>query len=420
MRSIARLTGALAITLAGCVPTGAPEPTADPTSPPILPSTLTPATATPTPSVVTLWVPPPFAPDPATAAGALLIDRLAEFEARHPGTRLDVRVKEQDGPAGLIETLRAAAAVAPSALPDVIALDPSDLAAAARDELVEAYPAPLPPPEAGDWYAFALEPATIDGTLFGVPSAAQTEILAFDPARFTRPPADWSAILSGPAPFLFPAADPTAALTISHYLDLEGSLTQEDGSPALDPGVLETVLTFYGSAYNAGVLPLTSRQYETAGETWTAFNEGRAASVVAPLEAWMADSNGSAAVPLPGREPRGVALAEPWMWAVVGSAVQTQEAAVALVEWLSDPFFLGPWTHALGMLPPNEFALQAWPSTPDATLVGQVIAIARPVPSDSILDVVGPALQKAVDSVLSGSMSPQEAALGAATEVGGR
>lgn len=420
LRSWARLTGALAILLSACGPTAAPAPTGTPTSAPIVPSTLSPATATPTPFVLSVWVPPAFAPDPQTAAGTLLADRLAEFEARHPEVRLEVRTKTTSGPAGLLETLRVSSQVAPAAVPDLIALDPSSLATAAEEGLIGAYPGPRPLPEEADWFSFALEPTVVQDVAYGVPVASRMDVLAYDAARYARPPADWSAILGGPAPFLFPAADPTGRFSISQYLALEGSLQQDDGSPGIDPAVLESVLTFYGSAYNAGVLPLTSRQYENASQTWKAFTEGRAASAVTPLESWMANPTLSAAVPLPTRESGGAGLTTTWSWAVVARNGQRQAVVVELVEWLSDPFFLGPWTYAMGMLPPNRLALDAWPAGPATALANQLVRVARAAPSSEILGVVGPSFQVAVDAVLSGEKSPQEAALAAATEVGGR
>jgi len=186
-------------------------------------------------------------------------------------------------------------------------------------------------------------------------------------------------MVGGPAPFLFPAADPQAAFTLAEYLSAGGLLTQAEGHPAIDPAALEDVLTFYGSAYSAGVLPLTSRQYESPRQTLGLFDERRAASAVAPLEAWMDQPrSGSAAASLPTRDGAGIALARTWSWTLVTRDDDLQATAVALVEWLSDPSFLGPWTFALGSLPPNAVALEEWPAGPSKTLVQQLVNVALP------------------------------------------
>ena len=420
LRPWARLVGALAFSLGACstvVPTA--SPTSGATAPPILPSTLAPASATPPPTVIGLWLPPFVAPDSSSEAGALLETRLADFEASNPRVRLVVRIKEIEGPSGLLETLRLASAAAPAALPDLILLRAGDLAAAADEERIVAYPGPLPPPDPEAWYKFDLVPSPVDAARYGVPSPSQTEVLVYDRTALGRPPASWSDLLGSPAPFLFPAADPQAVFTLGQYLALDGQLTQPDGSPAVDPAALEEVLKFYGSAYKAGTLPLTSRQYQSAAQTWAAFAERRATSAVAPLEAWMASSLETAASALPTRHGSGIALTTTWSWAVVTRDAERQAIVVDLVEWLSDPSFLGPWTRALGSLPPNAAALDFWPEGPATVLANQLVLIARPIPFGDVMQAVGPAMRKAVDAVLSGGLAPQAAALEAATDVAG-
>jgi hypothetical protein len=262
----------------------------------------------------------------------------------------------------------------------------------------------------------AVESARVDGTNYGVPSPSQTDVLVYDPAALGEPPASWSDMLGSPGPFLFPAADPLAGFTLAQYLALDGLLTQSDGNPAIDPAVLEEVLKFYGSAYSAGALPLTTRQYQNAAQAWASFEERRATSAVAPLEAWMASSLESAsAAALPTRDGSGIALTTTWSWAVVTPEAEKQAIVVDLVEWLSEPTFLGPWTHALGALPPNEVALDAWPEGPATALANQLVLVAQPMPFRKTLGSrAGDG--KAVDAVLSGGLAPQAAALQAATE----
>jgi ABC-type glycerol-3-phosphate transport system substrate-binding protein len=420
LRSRARLAGALAIFLAGCTSgTVTPFPTATSTAPPIVPSTPSPSTPTPAPLVFTLWLPPAFAPGDSTAAGSLLAARLAEFETAHAGLRLEVRLRDASGPAGLLETLRLSGAVAPAAQPDLIALDSGSLAAAAAEGLVRPYVGDLPEPEQARWYGFALESTAVGGVRYGIPAASQAWVLAYNRDLFSRPPAFWSDVVGSSGPFLFPAADPRSVFVLAQYLSLGGVLEQPDGSAAIDPATLEEVLTFIGSAYNAGILPLTTRQYDRSTQTWTALLEGHAASAMAPLSAWM--GQGSEALParaLPTRSGMGTTLADTWSWALVTTDDERQAIAVELIEWLSRPDFLGPWTRALGWLPPNEVGLEAWRQDRASTLVRQLVVVALPLPPTSILDVVGPALRSAVDSVLSGAQTPQNAALEASTAVG--
>jgi hypothetical protein len=132
-----------------------------------------------------------------------------------------------------------------------------------------------------------------------------------------------------------------------------------------------------------------------------------------------APRSGSSASALPTRDGNGIAVARTWSWCLVTEDAAIQPIVVELVEWLSEPEFLGEWTYALGSLPPNAAALEVWPAGAAATLVNQLVRVAQPMPPRRITDIVGPALRKSVDAVLSGALTPQTAALQASTEVAG-
>ncbi|HEX9012650.1 MAG TPA: hypothetical protein VF813_04005, partial [Anaerolineaceae bacterium] len=74
-----------------------------------------------------LWLPPQFDPAADTEAGRLLKDRLQAFGKQEPGVNIDVRIKASSGPGGLLESLTAASAAAPDAVPSLVALSRSDL-----------------------------------------------------------------------------------------------------------------------------------------------------------------------------------------------------------------------------------------------------------------------------------------------------
>src|SRR5512141_2805861 len=51
--------------------------------------------------ILRVWLPPRFDLNAGTNASNLLKQRFAEFEAQHPGLKIDVRIKAEDGDAGL-------------------------------------------------------------------------------------------------------------------------------------------------------------------------------------------------------------------------------------------------------------------------------------------------------------------------------
>ncbi len=414
-------TAIVALLLTACgsaaITPDTPIPTAD--------ATETPAAVSPTPTDalspqnLTVWIATPFSPDTGSPAGTLLADRLAEFEATHPRVHIVVRTKDASGPSGLLDTLAAASVAAPAALPDVISLDPAGLRAATIKGLIVPLDDLVPEPASPEWYEHALGTARVDGELFGLPFAADAEVLGYDLTRYPRPPLSWAEILAGPAPFVFPAGDPSALFTLAEYVSLGGPLSDENGRPALDPQALAEVLNFYSSSRAAGVIPLSVRQFVADGDTWGALQGGRAVSATAPLSQFLGQFNSDtqAALPLPTKGGAGVCFAQTWSWAIVTQDPELEAVSAELIAWLEEPSFLGSWTSTLGMLPPNRSSLEEWPGGLQRSIATRLVGVSRAMPPDEVLVTFGPPLQAAVESVLSGATTPEQAAQAAAQSV---
>ncbi len=384
-----------------------------------------PPTATPTPQIIasppslpntiTIWIPPTFAPDLTTLAGTLLAERLTAFKQANPGISVSLRLKEESGPGGLLETLTAASNAAPAALPDVVALDPIALNSATLKDLLSPLDGLVAEPETPEWYDHALSTTRTNGGFLGLPFASEADVLAYRTDEYLTTPLTWSDILTMPAPFIFPAGDVSAAFTISQYLALDGPLYDEDGLPIPDPAILAEVLSFYSSAYTSEVIPLSARQYVSAAETWNALQAEEAASAVAPLSDFLANggSDAIAAAPLPTRSEPGVCPTKTWSWAIVTRDPALQDLAGQLITWLTQPEFLGPWTYALGMLPPTTSALAQWPTGAHSALVYNLVTVAQPQPSAEVLATFGPPFHTAIEAVLDGIVTPSSAALDA-------
>ncbi|MDO9347845.1 MAG: hypothetical protein Q7T47_01055, partial [Anaerolineales bacterium] len=179
--------------LAGCGPASPPPAstlspglTATPrlSTPGFAPTDRVGAAQGPAARLIRVWLPPQLNPSNGTPAGNLLKTRLDEFRAAHPGLRLEVRVKAESGPAGLLESLAAARQAAPSALPDLIALPYRDMESAATRGLI--YPLNnltsvlTGRPSAGaDWYDYADQMAQSQEATFGLPFAGDALVLVY-------------------------------------------------------------------------------------------------------------------------------------------------------------------------------------------------------------------------------------------------
>jgi ABC-type glycerol-3-phosphate transport system substrate-binding protein len=368
---------------------------------------------------LTLWLTPTFAPDPSTPAGSLLEERLIAFQQANQGISITVRLKEDRGPGGLLEALTAAHNVAPSALPDVVAIDPVALNSAALKGLLIPLDGLVTEPTPPEWYDHAISTAHDLGSFFGLPFASEAEILAYRIGRYEEAPTSWSDILASTAVFIFPAGDSNAALTLFQYKTLGGPLYDFSGMPTLDPVTLDDLLAFYHSAHASGILPPSIFQHLSSIDTWNSLKSDRASSAIAPLSAFLTDEDTKsiAAVPIPARTQPGICPTVTWSWSIVTTDPVRQSLASELIAWLTQPEFLGPWTHALGMLPPTTSSLAMWPEGSAAALVSSLVTVAQPKPTAEELATFGPVLHDAVEAVIVGGVNPTEAAQNASEQL---
>jgi ABC-type glycerol-3-phosphate transport system substrate-binding protein len=368
---------------------------------------------------LTLWLTPTFAPDPSTPAGSLLEERLIAFQQANPGISIIVRLKQDRGPGGLLETLIAAYNVAPSALPDVVAIDPIALNSAALKGLLVPLDGLIAEPTPPEWYDHAISTTYDLGSFFGLPFASEAEVLAYNISRYEEAPSSWSDILTSPATFIFPAGDPNAAFALFQYKALGGPLYDVSGMPTIDQVSLNDLLVFYHSANVSGILPVSIFQYLSSTDTWDSLKSDQASSAIAPLSAFMADKAPKTigAVLIPGRTQAGICPTETWSWSIVTPDPVRQSLASELITWLTQPEFLGPWSHALGMLPPTTSSLAMWPEGSAAALASSLVTVAQPKPTAEELATFGPILHEALEAVILGGLNPTEAAQNASEQL---
>jgi ABC-type glycerol-3-phosphate transport system substrate-binding protein len=422
MRNILAVMAAVSIGLSACRPSAATLGIQPPT-PSVVPLATSNPIADGTPStpaaVLRLWVAPEFAPSQDRPSGLLMSDRLASFRNAHPGVALEVRLKARSGPAGLLESLVAAREAAPDALPDVISLDNASLGAAAIKGLILPLEGLTPAPATPGWFGFAAAGARVDGSYVGVPFGSDTTVLAYRIDEYATTPRSWNDILTGPSPVLLPLADPSAEFTFSQYLSLGGTLVDASGKPSLDSSVLSEILGFYARGWTSGILPPSVRQLSDSTATWDAFHGGAAAAsaVGLPTYAGARSPRFESAALLPTRNGTGICLTDPWSWALIAREPVQSGLAIELIEWLSDPAFLGAWTHSLGLVPSSQPVLDQWPKDSLTDMANSLIPSARLIPSPEQLATFGPVFQAATDAVLRGSATPDQAAQSAAANL---
>jgi ABC-type glycerol-3-phosphate transport system substrate-binding protein len=390
---------------AGTTPTATLAPTA--TAEPTVPATATPAG----PQTLTLWLPPQFDPAAGTPAGNLLKTRLAEFTTRKPNVQIDVRIKDIEGPGGLLDMLGTASAAAHQALPDLVILPSEQLETAALQGWLYSFDNLSTQLDDSDWFSFAREMARVQKNTFGMPFAADALVQVYHPEAVSEPARDFAGILSGKLPFVFTAADPQATFAHALYLDAGGAVRDEQGKPALDALKLEEVLVFFQEATTAGVFPYWLTSLQADDQSWQAFQDGRSDQVVTWVSRYLSSGGEvDALAPVPTRNGAPISVGGGWAWALTSPEPSHHPASVQLAEFLTESDFLSGWTEALGFLPARPSALQSWEKARQAGELLPVAESLRLYPPQEILDSLGKALEKATVDVLKEQAGPKEAA----------
>jgi len=395
------------------------------TSAPSATATTTPFTATEVPAAtpqpveeLILWVAPAFAPDETTPAGQILNERLERFLDDHPNVELSVRIKSLDGDSGLLSTLLSASIAAPESVPDVITLDQNGLIAAAGENLLQPVEAWSTPPDAEEWYDFAISGSRLNGTVLGMPLVGEASVFAFRSARFERVASNWDTLLEENERFCLPLGDPTGSLTYATYRQVGGAVVNEESTFILETGPLSDVLSFYQRAQEAQLLDAEATTSLSASECWDLLSIDQVSAGVVPLQNVLRQIGSSlSAVPIPSQNSPGFSLVTTWSLALTGARPERQELAVELAEWLSDPIFVGAWSEALGYLPARAEALSTWTDEQQLALASSLVTLTTVEPSAAMLAPFSAAITTAIEDVLDRGIAPPTAAAAASEGV---
>lgn len=412
-----------AVVLSGCqviqswLPGAPTPPPAQATPSPTPQSTLTVESPTPdAPAEVkslTLWLPPQFDPGSGTPAGELLRARLETF-ARQNNLTLNVRIKAQSGPAGLLDSLEITSLAAPAALPGLIALPRAQMETAALKGLIQPIPGLGDLLKQNDWYPYAAELATMQGTPFCLPFAGDALVMLYRPTRLPVPAADWQGILNTNQPLIIPAGDPQALLTLELYHAAGGLSQDADGRPALDATALASVLQLYQHGAQLSTFPFWLGDFTTDSLAWQAYREQRANWVVTWASYFLGDLPADTSIaPLPAFGGQ-VNAADGWMWCMTDPHNDNRAVGQQLAEYLVESDFLASWSGKAGYLPTRPSSLASWGSHSFTAPLQQILTDANLRPQNEIVDTLGPILQEAVLQVLQQHADPTKTAQQAA------
>ena len=396
------------ILLAACVPAVVPTATVAPTPAPTQP-VVTAQPVTPEPITLTLWLPDWMALEENPGHDALM-EAVAAFEADQ-GVQVEIVPKLPRGPGGLLDWLQKTQPVAPSLLPDIIALPFQDIPTAARADLLQPLAPLLPEAIQTDLYPFAQQASMVDEAWMSLPFAADFEHLAFQPAALSEPPVNWDVILSSRAPYLFPFGGAEAAWTdavLLHYL----SAVPDAQNPERNREALRTLLVFYENAYRQGLIDPAGAQAGNARETWESALQGNAPLAETTASLWLAQRGQAAFLrfgPTPTRDGRGRYLMHGWAYGIVTADETRQQLAAQLLSWLVASEAQAQWSSQAHVLPTRRTAMMQWPVDDFHRFASEALEQGFLQPDFTQDKDMARSVHQAVLAVLTGQMTAEEA-----------
>lgn len=350
--------------------------------------------------------------------------QLLAFSSNHPNLETKIEQKPVTGQGGILSYLRTGRDVAPSILPDLVALPTEQMATAFAENLVFPLDDAIDPALFNDLYPAAAAFTQADSQTIGYPFAV-TELshVAYNRNSITSTlPLTWSQVSREvDGQFIFPAAgEHGAMMALQLYMALGGTLTNEAGQPSLQTEPLAQALTLLSEGRNSDFIAIQSSNVSTLEQSWQVFQEGSAALVQTTADQYLqlrSPDLPPGFAPLPGPERPLTPLVDGWVWAVSTPDPDQKALAVELLSLLVGEPHYGEWSYQSGILPARRQAFEQWPpDDPYTTFIQQELERARPNPV-SENNVILTALGDAVFEVVSLSLSPQAAAEAAATAV---
>jgi len=381
------------------------------------------ATVTPTNNSLIIWLPPAIAS--RTEAGTVtLSDQLLAFNTTHPNLEIIVEQKPTNGQGGALNYLRTGRGVAPSILPDLIALPVTQLAASANEGLIYPMEDFLDPAAVEQLFPPAQEWAYNADHLVGYPFAL-TDMLHLEySSTITEPvPLTWDIFISDTTRHMvLPAAGPDGArLALEFYLAAGGNLTNEAGQPALELEPLTLALEQLYNGRTNGFILQQSSNITSLADGVRLVRDGSTDYALTSSDVFLQSISPDytpqfAAVP--GLDDPLPALINGWAWAATTPNVEKKALAIELISFLTAPENLGSWSWQSQILPATPDAFIAWPNE-DAYVAFAENELQRAIPmSFTATSSIMSALENAVFDVVSLSKTPAIAAAEAVAAVG--
>jgi len=353
-----------------------------------------------------IWVPPEFDPKSGSSAGELFNSRLNEFVTVHPGLSIDVRIKAATGQGGLLDSLSATSAAAPTAIPSLVALSRPDTETAALKALILPWDEMIGTGSTPVLYPYASALGEIQGMKYGLPFMGDALVMVYRPLQVGYAPTSWNEYTTRGYPVIFPAADPLAMTAMQMLLSLSTEDQTAQRGFKVDQENLKKSYFTINEGVTSGVFPYWLADYDSFDAGYQAFLDNRANYAVVWASTVINHLPDNVQIaPLPGVNAATFTLANGWMWVLPNAPEENRQLTVALVEYLADPQFLAEWTETADLLPTSQSILTRWTNQTDLSVLNDVASSARIVPANEFSSAISPILQQGVLGMVRGQIN---------------
>ncbi len=381
--------------------------------------------ATPTldasrPLTVTLWVPPDVA---ATARDddGLLAEAERRLTTSSPNARFAVHPKAIAGPGGIPALLAAMRPVLPEALPDAALVDAADIPALVEQGVLVPLDGLLSDDAWEGLYPFARSAVQVGDASYGFPLDAHLTAMFYNTGMLSEAPSDWEALLAIEGGYLAPLRvgdGVTFRLLLSHYAALGGAWRNSEGQPMLDATIAARVLRGYLDLQRSGVIPEGGLSLDSADACWAVYLTGEAAVCSSTSYQFLRDRSQlrfttyAEQASFGGKAPP---VATSRAWVLLTDDPARQEVVAEFIAQCAMPTRSADWLRASYQLPTSRAPLPLTiEDERERAFWAQQLESAIAAPDRELRERLQPVLERALEDVLDGSTTPEQAAVTAA------
>ena len=373
------------------------------------------------PAPLRVWLPAPLISDESGEAFQLLSERTAAF-ALNNGIDIEYRIKDVGKVGGIMSTIRAGKDVAPAALPDLSLIRRRDFTPAQARQYLQSMETLFSSSlinDLGDGLEFGQIGLEGGPALYGLPYFYDVLLAVHSqPLRSAGAGLTFEDVYANETAFLFPAARANG-LNQTFYLQYlsAGGRSPSDGVMSIDEGALATVLGFYETLVQRGLVTPDVLTFQSPAAYQTDFinRADRAQLAVFSASEYLAMIDQQNASLLAARVPTsnggGQSIRDGWLWVLVTPDLSRQNLSARYLEWMMEPGFHASFARALYHLPTQPAILvDSLPPAVDRDFFADALETATlPLPENE--GGAAPRLmQEALSHVLHGDVSAADAA----------